>query len=273
MSYTKTTWTPNVTPVSAGNMNHIEQGISDAQDATTALQTSLPGLYVPLAGNKALSGPIQVQGTGALLGLFYNLRDGNANDPWPQPTDLIEAELLTTVYWGNKRFAGNLQAYYAKIIGYLIPQFAEQYTIYATSNDGVRVIVDGTSLFGEAGWKQQASTTYSGQFTCTKAGQAVPITIDHTALTALGNYLTLEWASASQTRQTIPASAFKWSLLPFENAPSYKNVYAYNTVEAARDMKVQGNSVWHGGNLTVSSSAPSNPGLHDLWIDTSITLS
>lgn len=42
MAYTKKTWVSGETPLSAENMNHIEQGVADAHNDISSLNTKIP---------------------------------------------------------------------------------------------------------------------------------------------------------------------------------------------------------------------------------------
>lgn len=258
MVYTPTTWQSGVTPASAPNMQHIETGISDAHTLAAGLQSS----KVDLAGGQTISSPIQLQGSGKLLALWYNMRD--TGDPSPQPTDLIATTLEGPIDFTNKN-VGGVTNFFARITGYIKFANAEAYTIYVTSDDAVRVIVDGTTLFGEAGWGVHAPTAYSGVVGIASANVWLPITIEHVNFSS-GERLLLEWSSTHQTRQTIPATAMKWDALNFSNSLSVKSIYAY------RQMQVQGNDVWHTANLSVGSTAPSGPAVGQMWVDTSVIL-
>ena len=45
MAYTKKTWVSGETPLSAENMNHIEQGVADAHNDISSLNTNLKTQY------------------------------------------------------------------------------------------------------------------------------------------------------------------------------------------------------------------------------------
>lgn len=87
-------------------------------------------------------------------------------------------------------------------IGSVQPQFSEPYTLYATSDDGVRVWLNGQLLLN--GWVDQPPTTYQGTMSL-RAQQLYTIQIDYYQR-AGGAVAQLAWSSPSTPRVIIPQS-------------------------------------------------------------------
>jgi glucose/arabinose dehydrogenase len=81
-------------------------------------------------------------------------------------------------------------------------QYNETYTFYTTTDDGVRLKVNGQTLVDRL--INQSPTTASGQITLV-AGQKYSIELDYFE-NGGGASSVLEWSSASQARQVIPRS-------------------------------------------------------------------
>jgi len=80
--------------------------------------------------------------------------------------------------------------------------YSETYTFYTTSDDGIRLWVNGVQLVND--WMNQGATEYSGTITLT-AGQKYDIVIEY--YEAAGDAVTkLSWSSASTPKAIVPAS-------------------------------------------------------------------
>ena len=86
--------------------------------------------------------------------------------------------------------------------GQVQPRSAETYTFHTTGNDGIRLWVNGQALVDD--WNSHPATENSGRITL-EAGKTYDIRMEY-----YQNYGTalakLEWSSASQPRQVIPAT-------------------------------------------------------------------
>ena len=85
--------------------------------------------------------------------------------------------------------------------GTLTPRFTEALTLYTTSDDGIRVWVNGVLLINN--WTAHAPIENSGTTGVLNAGQAYPIQIDFYE-NGGGAVATLSWSSAQQTKQIVP---------------------------------------------------------------------
>ncbi|MEM7410054.1 MAG: PA14 domain-containing protein [Myxococcota bacterium] len=86
--------------------------------------------------------------------------------------------------------------------GTLIPEFSETYTFTATSDDGVRVFVDGTLVVDD--WSVHAAREASGTIALV-AGQAVPFVVEYYEAGGRA-VIQVDWESASLPRTPVTAS-------------------------------------------------------------------
>lgn len=90
----------------------------------------------------------------------------------------------------------------ARWTGKVKPKHSETYTFYTTSDDGVRLWVDGQLVVNN--WTDHAPTENSGQITLT-AGQLYDVRMEYYERGG-GALVKLGWSSPSQARQTVPQS-------------------------------------------------------------------
>jgi glucose/arabinose dehydrogenase len=87
--------------------------------------------------------------------------------------------------------------------GTVTPRFTQPYTFYTTSDDGIRVFVNGALVINN--FTDHPPTENSGTTTTLTAGQAYPIQIDFYE-NGGGAVARLSWSSASQAKEIIPQS-------------------------------------------------------------------
>ena len=87
--------------------------------------------------------------------------------------------------------------------GTITPAFSQAYTLYTTSDDGIRVTLNGALLINN--FTDHGPTENSGTTAVLNAGQAYPIQIDFYE-NGGGALATLSWSSASQPKQIVPQS-------------------------------------------------------------------
>lgn len=251
MTYTPTTWNnDNPPPLSAENLNHMETGIADAHTGLTT-KADLSGA--------TFTGPIAVQGTGGLLALFYNFIGPLADYPPDAPiSDFLGAEITPDVNWNNKQFAGK-SIEYVRLQGFIKPIYSEMYTFYVTLENGARLFINGSKIIDY--WQRTLpGQTLTAQIQL-RADQWASILLEHANFGG-GQTLKLEWSSATQIRQVVPSTAFKWSLLP--ESPT---VFSSQNIYAQKKITVGNYDVWNKGEIVVSATAPSNPAVNTVWID------
>jgi uncharacterized repeat protein (TIGR03806 family) len=91
----------------------------------------------------------------------------------------------------------------ARWTGQILAQHSETYTFYTTTDDGVRLWINGQLLIDK--WVDQSSTTWSATMALT-AGQRYNVTMEYYENTG-GASAKLEWSSPSTPRTAIPSSA------------------------------------------------------------------
>jgi hypothetical protein len=99
----------------------------------------------------------------------------------------------------------------ARWTGSVQPQFNETYTFFVTTDDGVRLWVNGQLLVNQ--WIPQAATTYQGSITL-KAQQLYNIRMDYFQAGG-GAEAMLAWSSPSTPQAIIPQT----QLYPYTNPP------------------------------------------------------
>ncbi len=87
--------------------------------------------------------------------------------------------------------------------GAITPQFSQAYTLYTTSDDGIRVWLDGALIINN--WTDHAPTENSAVTPVLEAGRAYSIQIDYYEAGG-GAQARLSWSSASQPKQVVPSS-------------------------------------------------------------------
>lgn len=109
--------------------------------------------------------------------------------------------------WGTAAPVSGIGAdtYSVRWSGSVIPRYSQTYTFSTTSDDGVRLWVNGTRVIDA--WTVHASRVDSGTITLT-AGVAVPIVLEY--FEGTGNAVAqLRWSSTSQAQELVPAERLR----------------------------------------------------------------
>jgi hypothetical protein len=88
----------------------------------------------------------------------------------------------------------------ARWTGQVLPAFTETYTFYTTSDDGIRMSVNGVQIINN--WTNHGPTVNTGTIALT-AGVRANILIEYFENTG-GTVAKLEWSSPSRTRELVP---------------------------------------------------------------------
>ena len=162
-------------PVYDDNYNQVEYRIdlSDARFNTMATGTGLTGQYYDNSDFTAFK---------------KTVTNTNINFNWGtgSPDASVGADTFSARYTGTIR-----------------PAYSQSYTFYATSDDGVRLWINGQRIIDK--WLNQSGTFTSTAITL-QAGKNYDIRVDYYENTG-GAQLALEWQSTSQARQIVPTSA------------------------------------------------------------------
>ncbi len=149
-------------------------------------------------------------GTG-LLGAYYS-NHFSTNAYSGSPT-LVRTDAVVNFNWVSGSPAGSISSDYFTVrwTGSVQPQFNETYTFYTTTDDGVRLWVNGQLLIDH--WVNQGSTEWSGSINLL-AQQRYNIEMDYFENTGSA-VATLSWSSPSTTKAVIPQT----QLYPVSNQP------------------------------------------------------
>ena len=88
----------------------------------------------------------------------------------------------------------------ARWTGQVLPAFTETYTFYTTSDDGIRMSVNGVQIINN--WTNHGPTVNTGTIALT-AGVRVNILLEYFENTG-GTIAKLEWSSPNRTRELVP---------------------------------------------------------------------
>lgn len=110
-------------------------------------------------------------------------------------------EAVVDFAWGNYSPPGiDNDTFSALWRGQVKPKYSETYTFYTTSDDGVRLWVDGQKVIDN--WTDHAPTINSGQIALT-AGQLYNVRMEYYE-NGGGAQAKLEWSSASEPKWLVP---------------------------------------------------------------------
>jgi hypothetical protein len=192
-----------------------------------------PGTYytVTATGVKNLAGVViagvnsaQFSYSGAGVGLwgqYYQYTPGNIN--W---SNLKVARLDAAVNfdWGSSYPDGTLTSDYFSVrwTGKVKAFYAESYTFYTTSDEGVRLWVNNQLLIDN--WTAHTSTENSGTIALV-AGLKYDIKIEYYEGTGLAS-MKLSWSSAHTAKDIVPTSALFSNTVPAVTVPDNYTVAA-----------------------------------------------
>jgi uncharacterized repeat protein (TIGR03806 family) len=150
-----------------------------------------------------------------LLGQYWTNTTATAftNVSFNTPATLVRTDAVVNFNWGSVAPDPTIGRtnFTARWTGSVQPQFNETYTFYATSEDGVRLWVNGQQLVNA--WINEAATAYSNTITL-NAQQLYNIRLDYYQGTGAAS-IKLEWSSPSTARAVIPQT----QLYPYINPP------------------------------------------------------
>jgi len=122
--------------------------------------------------------------------------------------------------------------------GQILAQYSEEYTFYTTSDDGVRLWIDGKLIIDD--WVDHSSTTRTGKIKL-EAGKKYDIRLEYYENEGVASVM-LGWSSKSQPWEIVPKSQLFAPATSTQPAPS-------NGVDLARGKKAVASSaqdgMWH----------------------------
>ena len=118
------------------------------------------------------------------------------------PPTLMYIEPVVDADWGGRSPGGgiSMDKFTARWTGQVQPQFSETYAFHTTTDDGVRLWIDGQLVIDR--WRDQGATPWSGVIPLT-AGQKYDLQMEFYESRG-GASARLSWSSPSQPRQIIP---------------------------------------------------------------------
>jgi hypothetical protein len=165
---------------------------SNGQTATS------PAVSVTVAANNPPPTPNPGNGTGTgLSGQYFR-------DTTLTTAAFTRTDATVNFDWGTNGPGNNLSAYSFSVrwTGQVQPRYSETYTFTTTSDDGVRLWVNGQQIVNN--WTDHASTDNTGTITLT-AGQKYDIKMEY--YQAFGGAIAkLAWQSPSQAKEIVPAT-------------------------------------------------------------------
>ncbi len=150
-------------------------------------------------------------GTG-LTGSYY--ASHTAADPFSGTPTLVRTDPTVDFIWNTTGPASSVgqTSYTVLWTGSVQPQYTEDYTFYATADDGVRLFVNGQEIIN--GWTNQPPTTYQASLPLV-AQELYNIEMDYYYQNDGGAEAELAWSSPSTPQGIIPES----QLYPYTNPP------------------------------------------------------
>ena len=124
---------------------------------------------------------------------------------FPSSATLVHADRSINFNWGNGGPLPGISAGNFKIrwTGKLRPLTDDNYTIYVTANDGVRLWINNTLLIDS--WTNKTVTTHSGNIALLKSTD-YDIRIEYYSTTTTTSSCILQWSANSICKQNIPSS-------------------------------------------------------------------
>jgi hypothetical protein len=146
---------------------------------------------------QALAGTPPPAAGGGLSATYYDNRDFTG-------TSLARIDSGVNWDWGTGSPAPALGAdtFSARWTGKIKPRYAQTYTFYTTSDDGVRLWVNGQLIIDQ--WNDHAPATHSGTIALA-ADQLYDIRLEYYE-NGGGAVMKLDWQSALQARELVPTS-------------------------------------------------------------------
>ncbi len=174
-------------------------GIEYAISAPGVLNTSTTPAGTEPGSQLTFAYGVASAGTG-VNGEYYNDRELTGTPVLTRNEPVINFPYGT----GGPGTPVNNDNFSARWSGSITPLFSEEYTFLATTDDGVRLWIDGGLVIND--WNTRGPTTSTANVTL-MAGKRYDFVMEYFEATGGGSCV-LEWQSPRQAREVVPASQF-----------------------------------------------------------------
>jgi hypothetical protein len=278
--------TPTISPNGGVFTNSVIVTLADATPGTTlyyTLDNSLPttnSLPYTVPFPITNSGPLSVRAfkTGAVSSAvtavtFLNSSDvgtgtgltgeyfSNQTLTFNNPPTLVRIDPTVDYDWGSGSPASGISSdhFTVRWTGAVQPLFSEPYTFYTTTDDGVRLWVDGQLIIDE--WVDQSATEWNGLITL-NAGRKYSLTMEYYENGGDAS-AQLSWSSPSTVKSVIPQMQLYPTFSPAFNNKA--NVYIGNQFQMqlnglpGKDYVLQASTNLISWTAIATNFSPSNP--------------
>ncbi|HHV30531.1 MAG TPA: anti-sigma factor domain-containing protein [Clostridium sp.] len=192
--------TPANTPITSSKpaITPTESSIPKLTPTPALTSTPIPTLKDDHTKATPTSTPTAKNGTGSgLRGEYYSNMDLTL-------FQFARIDPCINFDWGEGTPDQSIakDTYSVRWIGKIEPRYSETYTFYTSTDDGVRLWVNGVLLIDQ--WKSQSATEHSGQITL-EAGRKYDIKMEYYQHVRDAS-AKLMWSSMSQEKEIIPSS-------------------------------------------------------------------
>lgn len=194
------------TTAPTGNRGHYHVNGGHSRFNTTRWQNGPHTLAMVVFDGNGLSARHEINvtidnsaGAGGLVGEYYDNMDLTG-------LAMVQVDPTVNANWGtgSPDPTMGVDSFSVRWTGQITPTYSETYTFYTTTDDGVRLWVNGVLIIDH--WVNQGPTTWTGTIALT-AGVPASVQMEYYE-NGGGAVAQLEWSSPSQVRGTIPSSAF-----------------------------------------------------------------
>jgi hypothetical protein len=182
-----------VSPQTSGGTTYVFSSWSDGGAATHTISTP--------AANTTYTASYAASSSGLIGEYFDNI------DFTLKRVTRVDPTVNFNFHYGSPDPSIGPDTFSVRWTGSVTPQFSETYTFYTTSDDGVRLWINGTLIINN--WTNHPPTENSGTINMV-AGRAQRIQMEMYENYG-GAMATLSWSSASQPKQIIPSARLSTS--------------------------------------------------------------
>ena len=227
---------------------------------TSGLSNPLGGAYftVSTSGNDLLLNlVVGTVGTGTgLIGNYYNAGTGASPTSIPDPATLTREDPTINFNWGlgSPDPLINIDHFIVRWTGYVQPMYSQDYTFIATTDDGVRLWVNGQQVINN--WIDKTPTdTISSPAIALVGGQKYGLVMEYYE-DAVGASAILSWSTPSRGREVIPQTQLYPASLPVQPAFTLSPDHTSMTISWSGTYSLRSATDLNGPWLPVTSSSP-----------------